>query len=254
MSIPSSQIISLWMQEELSADSWVPIRTLAIDTLRKRWGKPELALEELIDDKLAFIGEHLRDDLAERLIDGKVADFEIDNEQPPYLRRLLPRQPSLLEKMRKINPFAFEMVCSRVLEALGGEAEVTQKTNDGGIDFTATKLKIIHSSLPLPHSCHAVVIGQAKRYKEGSAISETRLREFVGASILKRHRMAAEAMIPPLMPTLFAFWTTSDLDPNAKKYARSVGLWYMDGPTLSAYARELGLEEYINSLPDDCDV
>jgi hypothetical protein len=60
--------------------------------------------------------------------------------------------------------------------------------------------------------------------------------------------MAADAIDPPLMPTLFAFWTTSDLDPNAKKYARSVGLWYMDGPTLSAYAQELGLEEYINNL------
>ena len=222
-----------------------------MEALRKRWARTELALEELLDDQLTYITDHLRDELAERLVDGKVADFEIDEGQPPYLRRLLPRQPSLLEKMRRIDPFAFEEVCARVLSALGAEAGVTQKTNDGGIDFTATKLKIIHSSLPLPHSCHAVVIGQAKRYKEGAVISETRIREFVGASVLKRHQMAATSTIAPLMPTLYAFWTTSDLEPNAKKYARSVGLWYMDGSTLSAYAKELGLEEYINDLPNE---
>jgi hypothetical protein len=251
MSVPSSQTISQWIEEDLTLDTWVPIRGLALDALRKRWTKPELALEDLIDNQLSYIANHLRDELAERFIDGKVVDFEIDNEEPPYLRRLLPRRPSLLEKMRKVNPFAFEEICSRVLTALGGEAGVTQKTNDGGIDFTAIKLKIIHSTLPMPHSCHAVVIGQAKRYREGNAISETRLREFVGASVLKRHQMAAEQMIPPLMPTLFAFWTTSALEPNAKKFARSIGLWYMDGATLSAYARELGLEEFINSLPTE---
>ena len=251
MSTPSSQIIALWIQEELSTENWVPIRPLALEALRKRWGRSELALEELLDFQLLFIADHLRDDLAERLVDGKVADFEIDEEQPPYLRRLLPRRPSLLEKLRKIDPFAFEEVCARILGALGAESGVTQKSNDGGIDFTATKLKIIHSNLPLPHSCHAVVIGQAKRYKEGSAISETRIREFVGASVLKRHQMAANSTIAPLMPTLYAFWTTSDLEPNAKKYARGVGLWYMDGATLSAYARELGLEDYINALPNE---
>jgi hypothetical protein len=256
MSIPSDQVISHWVQEELTEERWVPLRTVAITALQKRWLKPDLAVEDFIDEgpRLSYIAEYLRNDLSNNVIDGKVMDFEIDYESPPYIRRLSPRCPTLLDKLRRIAPFDFERVCAKILECLGAYAATTQKTNDGGIDFTATKLKIIHSSLPMPVSCYGIVIGQAKRYKEGSLISETKLREFVGASLLKRHQMASalapEGSVPPLMPTLFAFWTTSDLEPNAKKYARAVGLWYMDGTTLSAYAQELRLGEFVKSLPD----
>ncbi len=258
MSIPSNQVVSFWVQEELSDYKWASLRTVAISALQRRWPKPDQALEEFVDEehRLHYIAEQLRNDLSDRVIDGRVKDFEVDYESPPYIRRLSPRRPTLLDKLRRVSPFDFEGVCSKILENLGADAATTQKTNDGGVDFTATKLKIIHSTLPMPVSCHGVVIGQAKRYKEGALISETKLREFVGASLLKRHQMASvsaqmqESAVPPLMPTLFAFWTTSDLEPNAKKYARAVGLWYMDGITLSAYAQELGLKEFVESLPD----
>ena len=250
MGVPSTQIIALWVQEELEDSGWSPLRTVAIAALRRRWTKPEQTIEDLIDEHLEHVAEVLRNELADRSIDGKVADIEIDEETPPYIRRIFPRRPTILDKLRRIDPFEFERVCAQILQTLGADAATTQRTVDGGIDFTATKLKIIHAKLPMPASCHGVVIGQAKRYREGSAISETKLREFVGASVLKRHRMSAEAAIAPLMPTLYAFWTTSDLEPNAKKYARAVGLWYMDGVTLSAYTEELGLTSYIESLPE----
>jgi hypothetical protein len=254
MSKPSDQVISLWIQEEVSGEGWVSLRAVAIAALQRQWPQSDHFIEEFIDekDRLHYIAEHLRNDLADRIIDGKVRDLEVDDESPPYIRRLFPRRPTLLDKLRRIAPFNFERVCAKILESLGADAATTQQTNDGGIDFTATKLKIIHVSLPMPISCYGVVIGQAKRYKEGSAISETKLREFVGASVLKRHQMASAAgsATPPLTPTLFAFWTTSDLERNAKIYARSVGLWYMDGTTLAAYAQELGLTEFIESFPD----
>jgi len=250
MGVPSIQIIALWVQEELEDTGWSPLRIVAIAALRRRWTKPEQTIEEFVDDHLNHMAEALRNELADRAIDGKIADIEVDEETPPYIRRIFPRRPTLLNKLRRIDPFEFERVCARILQSLGADAATTQRTADGGIDFTATKLKIIHGTLPMPASCHGGVIGQAKRYREGSAISETKLREFVGASVLKRHRMSAESAIAPLMPTLYAFWTTSDLEPNAKKYARGVGLWYMDGVTLSAYAEELGLTSYIENLPE----
>ncbi|HMG88186.1 MAG TPA: restriction endonuclease [Terracidiphilus sp.] len=250
MGIPSTQIIALWVQEELADTGWSPLRSVAIAAVRRRWTKPEEAIEEFVDDHLGYIAEVLRNDIADRIIDGKIADIQIDEETPPYIRRIFPRRPTILDKLRRIDPFEFERVCARILQTLGADAATTQRTADGGIDFTATKLKIVHGTLPMPASCHGVVIGQAKRYKEGNAISETKLREFVGASVLKRHRMSTESAIAPLMPTLYAFWTTSDLEPNAKKYARSVGLWYMDGVTLSAYAEELGLTTYIEGLAE----
>jgi len=52
------------------------------------------------------------------------------------------------------------------------------------------------------------VIGQAKRYKAGNTISETQLREFVGAATLERHKLLKDGIIGPLSPVVFAFWTT----------------------------------------------
>lgn len=250
MGIPSSQVIALWVQEDLREEGWVPLPSIAARVLQQRWPKCPVEIEECLEDKLAYIAETLRNDLADRLMDGKVQDFEIDNESPPYLRRTCPQNPTLLDKLRKVDPGDFEVVCSKILAQLGANSEVTQRTNDGGIDFIATGLKIIHSSLPMPTSCNAIVIGQAKRYKEGAAITEIKLREFVGASLLQKHRLASRTTVSPLMPILYAFWTTSDLEQNAKKFARSVGLWYMDGTTLARYADELGLREYIEQLPD----
>ncbi len=250
MSTPSTQIIAIWIQEALDDEGWLPLRDIAVRVLELKWKRSLSEIEDYLEDKLEYVAEQLRNELADRLIDGKVQDFEIDDEAPPYLRRTLPISTSLLTKLRAIDPFEFEVVCSKILAKLGATAEVTQRTNDGGIDFIGTSLKIVHTTLPMPASCSAIVIGQAKRYKEGSAISETKLREFVGAAVLQRHRLSSRSAISPLMPTLFAFWTTSDLEPNAKKFARSVGLWYMDGVTLAAYARELGLTDEISSLPE----
>jgi hypothetical protein len=50
---------------------------------------------------------------------------------------------------------------------------------------------------------------------------------------------------------LYAFWTTSDFEPNAKKYGRELGLWYMDGMTLATYVTDLGMKDFVMALPDD---
>ena len=250
MATPSTQIVSIWIKEELVLDQWVSLRALAIETLKRKWDRDEFDILEFLQDKLPYIADHLRDDLANCIEDGRVREFEIDDESPPYVRRTVERDHELIAKLRRIDPFAFEDICAKILSALGAESSVTQRTNDGGIDFFATKLKVVPSALPMPVSCHGLVIGQAKRYREGAAISETRLREFVGASVLQRHVLTASSNLGPLIPTLYAFWTTSDLDPNARNFAKSVGVWYMDGQTLAAYVIHLNLRQIVMALPD----
>jgi hypothetical protein len=44
-----------------------------------------------------------------------------------------------------------------------------------------------------------------------------------------------------LTPVLLAFWTTGDFSPSAKKYARDLGLWYLNGIGLAQLATRLGL-------------
>jgi restriction endonuclease Mrr len=199
---------------------------------------------------LEHVSNYLRTELAECAVDGVEPYFEIDNEQPPYIRGLSFPDSDIAEKIRKIDPREFEKVCAAVLERLGAQSYVTQATNDGGVDFVGTNLKIVPEGFNVPAACKAAVIGQAKRYKEGNAINEVRLREFVGASALRRHLLQRDGAIGPLTPVLCAFWTTSSFDPNAKTYARAIGLWYMDGRTLAKYVAGLGLKGLVMSMPD----
>jgi hypothetical protein len=53
-----------------------------------------------------------------------------------------------------------------------------------------------------------------------------------------------------LTPVIFAYWTTSGFEQSAKAYARSIGLWHMDGQTLAAYVGSLGLVDAVMRLPD----
>jgi restriction endonuclease Mrr len=137
-----------------------------------------------------------------------------------------------------------------VLEKLGAQSQVTKQTNDGGVDFIGVDLKLVPKKFNVPAACRAAVIGQAKRYKDGNAINEVRLRGFVGAALLRRHVLHQEGNIGPLTPVLCAFWTTSYFDFNAKKYARAAGLWYMDGRTLADYVHGLSLRGFVMTMPD----
>ena len=62
--------------------------------------------------------------------------------------------------------------------------------------------------------------------------------------------MQLGGQIGPLAPVPFAFWTTSDFDPNAKKFAHATGVWYMDGDTLANYVKYLSLGTHVMGLSD----
>jgi len=61
---PSTQIVSIWIKEELVLDQWVSLRALAIETLKRKWDRDEFDILEFLQDKLPYIADHLRDDLA----------------------------------------------------------------------------------------------------------------------------------------------------------------------------------------------
>lgn len=251
MAIPSSQVTAVWVKQELDTTEWVSLRDISFRAVKRRWlSQTDGEIWEHVENNLTFVADHLRDSAAECVLDGSIPTFEIDNEPIPYIR-LLPSLPSeVLSKLRKVDPFELEDICARLLAGLGATSHVTQRTNDGGIDFVGVSFNIVPAGLSIPSACKGVVIGQAKRYKDGRVISETYLREFVGAATLKKHELNVKSQIPPLAPILYAFWTTSDFDANAKRYARNLGLWYMDGLTLAAYVVHLGLKDIVLALPE----
>lgn len=218
--------------------------------LAKWTGRSEDEISDFVDEHLAFITKHLRDEMSEAELDGAFCGFEVDDEDDPYVRRVGEETDTVLAKLKRIDPFEFENVCKTVLDKLGGNSQVTQKSRDGGIDFFSVGIDILPDGINAPVQCRATVIGQAKRFSD-KLIAEKALREFVGASVLKRNELRIAKSVSPLSPVMLAFWATSDFDPNCKKFARDAGVWVMDGRTLSAYLHRLGLAEWVLSLADE---
>jgi len=249
MGVPSSQIAARWVQEDLESLAWISLREVLLYSLKKRMGRGDEELG-IVEDNLNFVAELLRNCAAEWVVDGSAPRFEIDNDPSPYIRLAGSPPSEIVSKLRKIDPYEFESVCADVLTALGATSRTTQRSKDGGIDFLGVNLKVVPTALSVPAASKTAVIGQAKRYKAGNAITETQLREFIGAATLQRHRLLREGIIGPLSPVIFAFWTTSDFDQNARQFARELGIWYMDGVTLAGYVAELGLKESVMALLD----
>lgn len=252
MAKPSSQTLAMWVRGALQTGEWQPLSELCVLVVKRRitrWSETEVY--EFVEANLVYVAEHLRNDASYWKLDGTSPEYVIDDDPRPYIRGIDDGIRPLLMKLRCITPDDFEHVCSRMLKELGAEqARKTQQTNDGGIDFEALRLNIVPTSLSLPEGCKAAVIGQAKRYKEENNVKETMIREFVGAAMLRRHDIQKEGKIQPFSPVLFAFWTTSSFTSTAKEYARSLGLWHMDGRTLANYVKHLEMANYVMGLPD----
>ena len=251
MGVPSTQIISVWIKDGVTELDFRPLEDVAFAILSAQLPRySEDRIWEIIEEKLPHIAEVLRTDAAECKADGMPPRFEIDDEQSPYIKAF-PADNALLAKLRRINPFVVEDVCAQILGKLGATSNATERTGDGGVDFIATDLDIMPAGYGIPAVCRATVIGQTKRYKETNIINEKALREFVGSGVWKRHKLRLDSGICPLAPVILAFWTTSNFEPNAKRYARDMGIWYMDGHTLASYISKLGLSDFVFGLPDE---
>jgi|GEM_PF-1053587 len=251
MGVPSTQIIAVWIKDGIITENFVLLEEVAFAVLRDRLPKySDDDIWELIEDKLDHIATCLREEIAECKADGVPLRFEIDDEQSPYIKAF-PAENELLAKLRRIDPFVVEELCAQILNKLGATANHTQPTADGGVDFVASNLDIMPSGYGTPAVCRATVIGQTKRYKETNVINEKALREFVGSGVWKRHKLRLDSGVSPLAPIILAFWTTSNFEPNAKRYAREMGIWYMDGHTLATYVAKLGLSAFVFGLPDE---
>lgn len=251
MGAPSSQIIASWVKDGLASTDWERLDSVCLRVVSFRLQKwTHSAIADVVESNIGYVAEHLRNDLADCDVDGVPPSFEIDSEDLPYIRVADAITLPLLLKLRRVDPFDFELVCSHILQKLGAQAEVTQKTNDGGVDFYAIDFDFVPDGINTPQACRAAVIGQAKRYKDGNNVHESDVRAFVGGATKARHDLVVQRKIFPLSPIVYAFWTTSDFDPNAKIFCRSLGLWYLSGRALARYVYKLDLEPYVDSLLD----
>jgi restriction endonuclease Mrr len=249
MAKPSTQQAAAWVKNSALSAEWTRLSETLQTVLAAVWtGKSPEAIADFVDEHMPYVAEHLRDEMSEAELDGATCSFEIDDEDDPYIRRVNLEADEILGTLKSLCPFAFEDVCMEMLVRMGGEGRPTKRTRDGGIDFVAIGIDILPEGIKAPVQCRATVIGQAKRFTE-RLVPEKALREFVGATVLKRNELRIAKSISPLSPILLAFWTTSNFDPNCKAFAREAGVWLMDGHTLSTYVSRLDLADWLRTLP-----
>lgn len=121
----------------------------------------------------------------------------------------------LLNKIRESDPFFFERLVVDLLDKMGysgenGEAKVTSKSNDGGIDG------VINQD---PLGTRTVYI-QAKRYKEDNIVGRSAIQSFYGA-------------LAGINADRGVFITTSGYSSGAKEFAKNQGIVLIDGIQLT---------------------
>ena len=122
---------------------------------------------------------------------------------------------TLIAKLRKTDPYQFEEMMVKLLNAMGykgtnGQSVVTQKSNDGGIDG------IINQD---PLGLRTVYI-QVKRYAENNVVGSPEINSFFGAL---RRKQADRGV----------FITTSSFTKDAQEAAKQLNIALVDGEMLT---------------------
>jgi hypothetical protein len=84
-------------------------------------------------------------------------------------------------------------------------------------------------------------------------ISEPTVRDFVGAAVKRANdlRIFYSDSCGGLSPVILAFWTTSDFNQFALKYASAIGIWQLSGTGLAQLLAKMGIniDEYAKRPP-----
>ena len=242
----SADTLAFWLAQDATNTNYRPLFDVKTDLLAARL--PERSAEQradLAERLLLKISDSLGQIARDSIDDGVEPSFELSSEESTlYFKVLKTDALSFRDKLLKLTPAGFEDFCASLLKKLGGDARVIGKTGDGGIDFVARNISLSGSPGPATIGAQTLVLGQAKRYARDNLVVETDLRGFVGSAMKRSHdpEDVATYRRAILAPLSLAFWTTSDFQPSAKRYAKIVGLWYLNGTGLAQLALRLGVK------------
>ncbi|WP_161554827.1 restriction endonuclease [Ereboglobus luteus] len=239
-------IVAQWVEQDCQQTDYLPVRDVLAISLRNRI--PNLSEEqasEYSEELTQEVCKSLESRIYQYAQDGIIAPFKIDSDEGAnYIKSSSTVESDLLLELRKRSSEIFELFCKVILSKLYAEAFVVGGSHDGGVDFYAIGLPWDNLTNPMPPSSKALVIGQSKRYKKNNTVGECEIREFIGGAINQADELRRKHpdRVGLLTPLLLAFWTTGDFSVSAKKYARKLGLWYLNGIGLAQLATRLGLQ------------
>lgn len=239
------EALALWIEQDCSQQNFQSVRKLLALSLRLRIPQySDEKVAELAEELTASVGIALEKRKLDYGLEGVLSPFEVSVDSGDYYYKALPRpEMALLHRLRNCEPAGFEVFCKNILSRLKAEAVVDGGPHDGGVDFFAIGLSPGPTLDPVPPAAKAVVIGQSKRYAADNDVAEVELRSFIGGSLKKADELRRKYpdRFGILTPVLFAFWTTGDFTPSARKYGRDLGIWYLNGVGLSQLAVRIGL-------------
>jgi hypothetical protein len=241
----SPDTLALWVAQDAATLSFRPLLDVAAEVLLVRMpGRSSEECADIAERLLIRMSESLKRIALDSIEDGVEPGFELSTDESAlYFKSLETTAFSFRDQLLALSPSLFEDFCARLLRTLGGDSRVIGKSGDGGIDFVARDISVIGQPGPSSIGARTLIVGQAKRYSRENQITETDLRGFVGAAIKRCSDPGDVATYRRaiLAPLSLAFWTTSDFQPSAKRYARAVGLWYLNGTGLAQLAIRLGV-------------
>ena len=238
-------VLAQWIERDCLQANFQAVRDLLTACVRHRIKKySDEQVAELAEEMSASVSLALERRKTEYIQDGVCPPFEISLEDEDYYYKALPRpEVGLLNQLRICSPRAFEIFCKMILVGLKADAVVDGGPHDGGIDFYAIGFSPGTQVNPAPPSSKTVVIGQSKRYSATNDVGEVELRSFIGGTAKKADELRRKHpdRFGLLTPILLAFWTTGDFTPQARQYARDLGIWHLNGIGLAQLAIRIGL-------------
>jgi restriction endonuclease Mrr len=198
--------------------------------------------QEIVDENYIKLADEIENMLDRKRNDGTNINIKLEyNGDVIFITNNQQARTRILTDLKNLDSEKFEHLCSEILEKLGADKKgVTGGKQDGGIDFWGYGLDLTHQLGPTTKGGKMFIVGQAKRYTE-SIVKESDLRKFIGGALLSKHKISKDQNINVglLQPTIYAYFTTSIFNKDSIEFANNMGIWYLDGLSLSHLIEEL---------------
>jgi len=179
-------------------------------------------------------------------------------------RESLPYLNEIWKTLYELQPYEFEIFCSKLLKFMGAEeAFTTKRTRDEGIDFIA-RLRFQNTFgdigiESIERNFFINIFGQAKRYSKENKVGTGEIRELIGSLSILRYQDILNTNLSGINkygtiklcdPIISIFLTTGLFSPQAKQLAETTGVVIKDGEQLSTYLaiHRIGFEKRDNIL------
>ncbi|KJR40192.1 mrr restriction system protein [Candidatus Magnetoovum chiemensis] len=242
MADPTPYNIALWIINECRNKDYESTKNIINSVLASKLTKKSAEeIAEITEDTNSKVIEVLRNICADDREDGRKPRFEITDESngDVYIRFFETTNLTLLEELINGDPKIFEKFCAILCKKMGAkESRRIETKYDSGVDFIGFSVSL-GNSLPCPSNSRTIILGQAKKYSK-DRITLSDVQKFIGGALKETNEQRKKYGV--LTPALYAFWTTSEFNKDAKEYCKNMGIWYLDGYALTELANSLGID------------